>query len=478
MPTQVALLLCIVGIAGLFYLDRDKSVQTSAALWLPFFWIGIGGSRPVSNWFNYSNPTGLDAQLDGTQPDRLIFQVLVIAAVTVLFFRAKRTSAYLAVSWPILIYLFYCLASCGWSEYPGVSAKRWIKLVGDLAMVLVVLTDPEPVKAFKRLITRLGCIILPFSLLLIHYYDYWGHSYGADGERANTGVATDKNTLGVITLVITLGLIWTFLDLLGDKNRPDRKRHLIVHGTLLLFGIALLYQAHSATAGTCCSMGAALMLLTRLPAIKRSPGAVHALVLTLLVVGGLTFFLGGEGDVASALGRNSNLTGRTDIWAAVIPACPNKLVGAGFEDFWIGPWQRIKFTALKGWRGGDGLSEAHNGYVETYLNLGWIGVGLIALILVDGYRKVVAAFRRDPAMGGMFLGYLFAAAFYSITEVGFRVLNPIWIFLLMAIVASAGISSGLISQAAETAVKPVTLRNFHASRQQRLEVAAPVRRTT
>ncbi len=36
-------------------------------------------------------------------------------------------------------------------------------------------------------------------------------------------------------------------------------------------------------------------------------------------------------------------------------------------------------------------NEAHNGYIEVYLNLGWLGLGLIALILGQGYRRAVRA---------------------------------------------------------------------------------------
>jgi O-antigen ligase len=479
MPPSVALLICCVGVAGLFYLDRDKSVHTSAALWLPFFWIGIGGSRPVSNWFGYEMPTGMDSQIDGTQPDRTMFQFLVIASLAVLFFRAKRSSSFLKASWPISIYLFYCLLSATWSYYPDVSAKRWIKAIGDLAIVLIIVTDVDPVAAFKRVISRLGFVLLPFSILLIKYYGYLGRGYDPSGEPMNTGVTTNKNILGVITLVITLGTLWNVLELFRAKDRPNRGRHLLAQGILLAFGLALLVMAQSATSQACFYLGAALMLVTRLPMVSRRPAAVHALVLTLFLVGGLTFFVGGGDDVAHALGRNSNLTGRTDIWKAVIPLVPNRLVGAGFENFWIGPDLGKELRrSLSDWWHPEALNEAHNGYIEVYLNLGWVGVGLIALMLLDGYRKVVAAFRREPALGGLWLAYLFAGAFYSITEAGFRELSPMWIFTLLAIVASSGIASGIFGGATETLAEPVNLRNIQAGRKPRLELSAPVRRAT
>ena len=160
--------------------------------------------------------------------------------------------------------------------------------------------------------------------------------------------------------------------------------------TLLTFGIVLLQMAHCATAVACFILGGGLIFATGLRAIRRRPARVHALCLGNLLAGGLAMLFGGESDVTSALGRQSNLSGRTEIWAAVIPAVPNPIVGAGFESFWISPNVKKVWRSLSGWWHPEGLNEAHNGYIEVYLNLGWIGVCLIALILISGYRRAVA----------------------------------------------------------------------------------------
>ena len=117
----------------------------------------------------------------------------------------------------------------------------------------------------------------------------------------------------------------------------------------------------------------------------------------------------------------------------LIPLATNPLVGAGYESFWLGPRLETMWSAFPG----HYLTEAHNGYLETYLNLGWIGVGLIALILIHGYRHAVCTFRTDPTYGTLLLAYVLTAAVYSITEAGFRELDPVWIFLLLAVVAAS-----------------------------------------
>ncbi len=124
----------------------------------------------------------------------------------------------------------------------------------------------------------------------------------------------------------------------------------------------------------------------------------------------------------------------------------NPIIGVGFESFWLGSRLNEVWSRLSQYMH---VNEAHNGYIEIYLNLGWIGVVFIAAILISSYRAAVAAFRRDARFGGLMLAYVAAAACYGVTEAGFRMLNPIWIFLLLALVGAKGMAAGLpIGQAA------------------------------
>jgi exopolysaccharide production protein ExoQ len=450
----LASIVCYVGIAGLFYLDRDKSLKTSKALWLPVIWLWITGSRPASEWLARwfgislgSSPQGISQQLDGSPVDAAIFLVLLVASVVVLLGRKRRAIALLKASAPVIIYFIYCLLSVLWAPYPGVAFKRWIKDIGDLAIVLVVATETDPIAALRRLFSRLSFILLPASVLLIRYSDL-GRGFDVDGNSANTGVTTNKNTLGLITFILALGVLWNLWGLLRSKRGLNRKRRIVAQGAVLAFGVALLSMAHSATSVACFILGTVLILTTSLRSIGRRPSAVHALVATILLAGGLMMLFGGEGTVVHALGRKSNFTGRTELWKAVIPAVSNPIIGAGFESFWVGPDVEKVWNNLRGWYNVRALNTAHNGYIEIYINLGWVGVCLLASILINGYRRAVDAFRRDPAVGGLMLAYIATTAIYSITEAGFRMLTPTWIFLLLAVVTAGGAASGLIKSGA------------------------------
>ena len=175
------------------------------------------------------------------------------------------------------------------------------------------------------------------------------------------------------------------------------------------------------------------MLAISLPFIRRRPAAVHALVLAILVVGSLTWLFGGRAAMTDALGRKPDFTGRAEIWRIVIPMGPSPIGGAGFETFWVGPRVAEIYSKVGGLQM---TNEAHNGYIEVYLNLGVLGLGLIGLLLGQGYLKAVSLFRRDPALGGLLVAYVVTAAAYNVTEAGFRMLSLEWIFLLLSVMAA------------------------------------------
>lgn len=447
MGFTLAFIVFSIGIAGLFYLDRDKSVRKSSALWLPVIWLWFIGSRPLSDWLaiwvgggRATGPIGLDAQLEGSPVDAMVFMVLTAGAIAVLLVRRRSTLGLLSSSLPVLIFFLYCAVSCLWSPFPDVAFKRWIKDVGDLSMALVIATDPEPMEALFRVFSRVGFVLLPYSIMLMRYSDI-GQSYDPNGGRMFTGVTSNKNTLGLITFVISLGALWSFIYLFRAKRSPNRMRRLVARGVLVAFGVAVLYEARSDTSTSSFLLGAFLLLTTSLSFFRRRPKRVHALVLAIVLLGGTAFLVGGTGLVAHAFGKNSNLSDRTVIWAAAIPICPNPVIGAGFESFWNAYGSQVRGGLSKYELG---LNEAHDGYIEMYLNLGWIGVGFIAMLLLAGYRRAYSAYRLSPEIGSLMVAYVAAITIYCITEAGFRILTPSWMFFLVVLVGSERIASRAI----------------------------------
>jgi exopolysaccharide production protein ExoQ len=440
MTPSIATVIFACGIAGLFYLDREA--RASKALWLPIVWFWLIASRSLSAWIGLK--ASANVQLEGSPLDAAVFGILLVAAVVVLARRGQLTRRLLAANWPILIYFAYCLVSVSWSYYPEVSGKRWIKAIGDFAMALVVATEPRLPQALGRLYSRVGFLLLPSSVLLIKYYGEIGRGYTPDGEPMNTGVTTSKNMLGLIVVVVSLAVVWRVIALFRDKNQPNRLRHLVAQSVLLGFCIWLLQLAHSATSVACFLLGSTVIVMANMRLVRKRPAWLHALSFVMVLVGASTLFSGGEGAAVQALGRSS-LSGRTEIWAAVIPAMPNAVVGAGFESFWITPACRREIARhLQGWWHPEYLNESHNGYLEVYLNLGWVGVFFLLVILIKAYKSAITAFRSDAAIGGLLVAYTIVAIIYNLTEAAFRMLHSMWVCLLVTMVISNGIAGGLI----------------------------------
>jgi len=140
-------------------------------------------------------------------------------------------------------------------------------------------------------------------------------------------------------------------------------------------------------------------------------------------------FLGVGGIVLTALGRDASLTGRTDVWRTVLPYAANTWVGAGYENFWIGDRMRL-FERLLG-----GLNQAHNGYIEVYLNIGVVGLTLLAAIIVVGYQNILYGLQRDPRAGGLRMAFFMICLIYNFTEASFKMMSPVWLLFILSAAA-------------------------------------------
>jgi len=328
------------------------------------------------------------------------------------------------------MFVLYCALSVIWSDYPDVAFKRWIKSLGDYVMILIVLTDREPSNAIKQVLARVGFLLLPLSVLLIKYYPDLGRSYAAhwEGTQYFVGVAADKNMLGMTCLFFGLAASWRFLQELTGSSRV---KILLVHGTILGMALWLLYMANSITSLSCFVLTTGLMAGHMFLKMARRPGIVHLMTIVVLMGCFSVLFVNAGGGLLKTMGRDPTLTGRTEIWGHLLDLSENPIVGTGFESFWLGK----RLERLWAIPSLNHINEAHNGYLELYLNLGWVGLTLLAIVIVTGYSNVVRLLSRDPEAGRLRLAYLVAAAAYNFTEAAIRTADLMWIALLLAVFA-------------------------------------------
>ena len=124
----------------LFRFDRPGA-RLSKALWVPFAWLLIASSRPISAWI-YLGVAGntTNEYIDRSPLDRNILTFLLILGLLALATRSRQVPGIIAANPVIILFFLYCLISLLWADYPFVAFKRWIRGVGDVVMVLVIIT--------------------------------------------------------------------------------------------------------------------------------------------------------------------------------------------------------------------------------------------------------------------------------------------------------------------------------------------------
>jgi O-antigen ligase len=135
--------------------------------------------------------------------------------------------------------------------------------------------------------------------------------------------------------------------------------------------------------------------------------------------------------VTSALGRDVTLTGRTDIWQQVLEVNINPWIGTGYFSFWHpdraqGISDALGFFFV--------LKEAHNGYIEAYLNTGLIGLALLAILLLRSVKRSIKLVSGGDSYETFRFAALVVAMLYNVTESAFCSLVVIWFLVLLAMI--------------------------------------------
>lgn len=426
----IATIVGIVVIGILFYFDRGSERKVSKVVWLPTVWLLILSSRPPSFWFGIDVEANMNVRYqEGSPFDAAIFGLLIVVGVVVLTGHYQSVVRVLRHNYSILLFYIYCAVSVSWSDDPLVSLKRWIKAIGDVVMILILVTDERPVKSIKKLLTRIAFILLPLSVLFDKYYPNLSRQYTVEGEPMISGVTDTKNELGCLCLILGLAALWITLDLWRNRKAPNRSRRLIAHSFVVVLAYLLCYQANSMTSFSCLLMACAVMVLAGLPIVRRRPGLIHSLVWGFIGLSLFATVIAPSGGLLKMLNRNPTLTGRTVVWNAVLSMHTNPLIGVGYEDFWMGS-RLLHVDRLVGMK----IQEAHNGYMEIYLNLGWIGLILMGVMIATGYWSIVAQYRRDPHLGAALVAFFTAVIIYNISEYGFRPPGLVWEMFILSIV--------------------------------------------
>jgi hypothetical protein len=362
--------------------------------------------------------------------------MLIIAAVFVLMKRNVAWGRLLSRNKWLWIYFMYCGASIFWSDYPFVCFKRWVKELGNPIMILVILTEEKPYEAIGVLIRRLSFLWMPSSLLFCKYYPDLGRAYTPQGVQMLTGIGQQKNDLGLMCLVCGIYLSWKLVLIRNEGVKFTATGHM-VELIMLALVFWLLHLSQSATSMVCLIVAVSLFLIGRSKLISAYPGrAINLFLVIVPMLMALDASFDIRESVLVALGRDSTMTARVPIWDLLLGLTGDPLVGVGYQSFWMGERLIYISQALQAT-----INQAHNGYLEQFLNLGFIGVAFIVVIILSGLLKIRRHLFVDYHAAMLRLSFLFTAILYNITEASFYGLNNMWVLLLIAVMDVSAIQS-------------------------------------
>lgn len=284
----------------------------------------------------------------------------------------------LKASWPLIAFALLALASTAWSLVPEGTLRSGVHVTGFIlaAIALAALLD------WRDLLLALGIaslalgassvLVAPFGGIMSELHI--GALSGPFGEKNQAGQAFAMGTLvSAILAVDRRGALWSL-------------------GAGFLFALVLWSQ--SMTGLIAALLGLAALLAVEIMRCGRLAFMAGLWALGVLLLAGAVILPALAADLPALVGREGTLTGRTDIWAAILRhAEAGPWFGHGYDAFWEEgsmpmAWVRshLEFE----------VSHAHNGALDIYLGLGLAGLGLIAFILI----RIIMSGLKHLYLGG------------------------------------------------------------------------------
>jgi O-antigen ligase len=196
-------------------------------------------------------------------------------------------------------------------------------------------------------------------------------------------------------------------------------------------GFWLLHISDSMTAILCLSIGVIILLSHKLLFLKTRPRFSLFLFLGALP---LIVLLKSVPDISDPilqmLGRNPTLTNRTEIWQVVKDHPVDPLIGCGYLMYWdinksVQLGQADDFVSLK---------SIHNGYLEIYLDGGYLGLSALFFMLICLGVRAARVYLGGSDYGRLLLAFFVITLFYNLSESVYARRGPLWFsFLLFCI---------------------------------------------
>ena len=321
---------------------------------------------------------------------------LGILLIILLYYSGPNVPTPVTKIWALFVYLMVPLLIIGnWRRFIWVATQDLLPVLLTGYAVISVLwsTNPESTLACSRALlisTSFGIYLatrytpkeqMRILVWFLSIYMVLSLMASLGHQGAWMGISHYKNVLALM-MAITATL---FLDIYLYTCRY-RWVALIVSG--IAFVILVLSQGKG-------SLGVFIGLLVILPLYKvikqeyRLKTILAICFFSISVALAIATFINLELIVVDFLGKTMTFHGRTQIWTYLIERGSEKTwLGYGYGGFWANPTESLG-VALNTWLDvSDGKGNAHNVYLEIFLQLGLPGFSLIAVSLLTVLTRI------------------------------------------------------------------------------------------
>ena len=318
--------------------------------------------------------------------------VLITAIYIVVIIRARHLIHWRSIPFWLAFFALFAVASVTWAYSPANTALTlWPFIEVTIGGVGIALTLPWN-DFIRALGTTLRWILAASLLFELWVSVFVGHAIypvfiDTSGEKVPAvyqwsrnllleggpiqGVVGNRNQLGFIAVIALI----VFSIQLAQKT--VWRNWGTVWILIALLTIGLTRSATDIIALAAVVAVAALVLWMRsVAATKRRP--VYLTAFTVIIA--LTVLVNvASSAILAVFGKGSDLTGRTDIWAAVTAMAEQRPVfGWGWLSPWV-PWLE-PFNNLAV-RSGVHYLQAHNVWLDVWMQLGYVGVIALAIAM-------------------------------------------------------------------------------------------------
>ena len=320
-------------------------------------------------------------------------------------------------SYLLFAYIAYSLISILWSDVTFISLRRSFQQVIIVACMMMPFLLGLDHKEILRKVSWIFAVFVLLNVALIPVFGIADFGY--------RGICPQKNILGQISAVAFFFCTYsTFTGALHIRR---------LFSLCSILSIFLIVISNSKT-----SLGLILVvpILSYFLVLigNTKDGLKKVFFGSLLVISsGLisaTFLLIPLSiyDVSEVIFNDRTFTGRTFIWDfASYYINKEPFFGYGFGSFWgVG----VDTKAIgQGFIGG--LLQAHNGYIDIVLDLGYLGLALATLYIVSLFGSVFSSSRDDQGLAILLLSCLLFVLLNNTMESSlFRGYTPLWVFFL------------------------------------------------